>query len=367
MELRELGLFGYMKKYKHENLVFCQDEEVDFKAIIAIHCTALGSATGGTRMWKYESETDAIEDALRLSRGMTYKYAAAGVNLGGAKGVIMADPKRPDRERIFRTYGRFIDRLNGAYITGEDVGTTLEDMEYIAMETKFIVTLPEYLGGSGAISPMTAYGVLQGMRAAAKEVFGSDDLDGKKVAVQGLGSVGSSAVEQLAAYGAKLVVTDIDEARISTIRKRFDVEVTKADEIFGVDCDIFCPCALGAIINDKSIAQLKCKIVCGSANNQLEDADRHGPMLEKRGILYVPDYIANAGGTVYDTDRLMVGGLVNKERAKEKVARNYERVQELIAISKRDGIPSYRAADVMAEERIAAVSAVKRHTNTWTI
>jgi len=360
MEIEKLGILGYMEKYKHENLLICQDEEADFEAVIAIHNTALGPAAGGTRMWKYDSEMDAIEDALRLSRGMTYKYAAAGVNLGGGKAVVMADPKRTDREVIFRTLGKFINRLGGKYWTGEDVGTTLEDMEYIAMETPYMITIPEYMGGIGPISPMTAFGVVQAMRAAAREVFGSDDLHDKKIAVQGLGNVGSSAVEQLLELGAKLVVTDIDESRVEDIVKRFKVEGVSPDAIYDVDCDIFSPFALGAVINDNTINRLKCKLVCGSANNQLAES-RHGDMLEQKGIFYVPDYIANSGGTIYDTDRLFVGGVVNKERAKAKVAKIYQKVEQLIEITKRNKVPTYRAADIMAEERIAAISKVKRH------
>lgn len=364
MEIKELGIFGYLEKYRHESLFLCQDEGADFKAVIAIHSTVLGPAAGGVRMWKYDSELDAIEDALRLSRGMTYKYAAAGVNLGGGKAVILADPKRPEREVIFRTLGKFINRLGGKYYTGEDVGTTLEDMEYIAMETPYIITIPEHLGGIGPISPMTAFGVIEAMRAAAKEIFGNDCLSGRKIAVQGLGNVGSSAVEQLLALGVNVVVTDIDESRVNDILNRFKVEKVPPDAIYDVDCDIFSPCALGGIINDDTVKRLKCRIVCGSANNQLEE-ERHGDILEERGIFYVPDYIANSGGTIYDTDRLFVGGVVNKERAKAKVARIYQRVEELIKIAKRDKVATYRAADTLAEERIEAISRVKRYWDTW--
>ncbi len=355
-----------MEKYKHENLFLCQDEKVDFKAIIAIHSTALGPAAGGVRMWKYDSEMDAIEDALRLARGMTYKYAAAGVNLGGGKAVILADPKRPDREVIFRTLGKFISRLGGKYYTGEDVGTTLEDMEYIAMETPYVITIPEHLGGIGPISPMTAFGVIQAMRAASKEVFGSHDLTGKKIAVQGLGNVGASVVEQLLDLGVNVVVTDIEESRVNSIVKRFKVEKVPHRAIYDVNCDIFCPCALGGIINDDTIKRLKCKIVCGAANNQLKE-ERQGDMLEQMGIFYVPDYIANSGGTIYDTDRLFGDGVVNKERAKAKVTKIYHRVEELIKIAKRDKVATYKAADILAEERIKAISKVKRHWDTWTL
>jgi leucine dehydrogenase len=362
--MQQFEVFKYMEKYGYENVCLCQDEAVDFKAVIAIHSTALGPAAGGTRMWKYDSEMDAVFDAMRLARGMTYKYAAAGVNLGGGKAVIIGDPKRRDREVTFRTLGKFINRLGGKYYTGEDVGTTLDDMEYMYMETPYMITLPEYLGGIGPISPMTAFGVIQAMRASAKEVFGSDDLKGKRVAVQGVGSVGSSVVAQLLELGAGVLVSDIEESRVNDIAQRFEIrEIIPPDAIYDVDCDVFCPCALGAIINDDTIPRLRCKIVCGSANNQLKE-ERHGDMLQQRGIFYAPDYVANGGGAIYDSDRLFAGGLVNKERARAKVARIYERMEELIKIAKRDKVPSYRAADIMAEERIASVGKVKRHWET---
>ena len=361
--MQQFEIFKYMEKYGYENVFLCQDEAVNFKAVIAIHSTALGPAAGGTRMWKYDSEMDAIFDAMRLARGMSYKYAAAGVNLGGGKAVIIGDPKRTDREVTFRTLGKFINRLGGKYYTGEDVGTTLDDMEYMHMETPYMITLPEYLGGIGPISPMTAFGVIQAMRASAKEVFGSDDLKGKRVAVQGVGSVGSSVVAQLSELGAGVVISDIDERRVDEMVRSFKVEKVRADAIYDVDGDVFCPCALGAVINDDTILRLKCKIVCGSANNQLKE-ERHGDMLQQRGIFYAPDYVANGGGAIYDSDRLFAGGLVNKERARAKVARIYERMEELINIAKRDKVPTYKAADIMAEERIAAVTKVKRHWET---
>ncbi len=280
--------------------------------------------------------------------------------------MILADPKRPDREVIFRTLGKFISRLGGKYYTGEDVGTTLEDMEYIAMETPYVITIPEHLGGIGPISPMTAFGVIQAMRAASKEVFGHHDLTGKKIAVQGLGNVGSSVVEQLLDLGVNVVVADIEESRVNSTVKRFKVEKVPHRAIYDVNCDIFCPCALGGIINDDTIKRLKCKIVCGAANNQLKE-ERQGDMLEQRGIFYVPDYIANSGGTIYDTDRLFGDGVVNKERAKAKVTKIYHRVEELIKIAKRDKVATYKAADILAEERIKAISKVKRHWDTWTL
>lgn len=358
------SIFEYMQTYDFENLFFCQDKALDFKAIIAIHDTTLGPATGGCRMWQdYPSEMDAVEDALRLARGMTYKYAAAGVNLGGGKAVIIGDPKRTDREPVFRALGKFINRLGGKYITGEDVGTTLQDMEYIRMETEHVVTLPTYLGGAGDIAPMTAYGTIRAMQACCNRVYGSDSLEGKQVAVQGLGAVGHNMVEQLHNLGARLIVTDIDPAKVESMTTRFNAGAVEADAIYDVDCDVFCPCALGKVINDDTLSRLKCKIICGSANNQLAE-ERHGDRLEEAGFVYAPDYITNAGGTIYDTDRLGVGG-VSHERGKAKVARIYDNMQRVFEIADRDKLPTYQAADRMAEERIRQIAEVKKYVDDF--
>jgi len=353
------SIFDYMERYDYEHIFLCQDRGLNFKAIVAIHDTTLGPATGGCRMWQYENEMDAIEDALRLARGMTYKYAAAGVNLGGGKAVIIGDPHRNDREPIFRLLGRFIDRLGGLYITGEDVGTTLKDMEYIRMETEFVVTLPSYLGGAGDIAPMTAFGVIRAMQACCKRVFSNDSLEGKVVAVQGLGAVGHNIVAQLTELGARVIVTDIDKEKITEMVEKHGVESVAPQAIYDVDADIFCPCALGGIINDDTVDRLKCKIICGSANNQLKE-ERHGNLLEEKGLVYAPDYIANAGGTIFDTDRLETG-TVNNERGKERVSRIYENMQKVFEIADRDHIPTYKAADRMAEERIQQVAQVKKY------
>ena len=356
------AIFDYMKKYDYENLFFCQDKALDFKAVIAIHDTTLGPATGGCRMWnKYAGEMEAVEDALRLARGMTYKYAAAGVNLGGGKSVIIGDPRRKDREPVFRALGKFINRLGGRYITGEDVGTTLADMEYIRMETEYVVTLPTYLGGAGDIAPMTALGTLRAMQACCKRVFGSDSLEDKRVAVQGLGAVGHNVVEQLHADGAQMVVTDIDPAKTAAMVSRYGVDQVEPEAIYDVDCDIFCPCALGKVINDETLNRLKCKIICGSANNQLAE-ERHGELLAQKGMVYAPDYITNAGGTIYDTDRLGVGG-VSHERGRAKVSRIYENMERVFEIADRDQIPTYLAADRMAEERIRQIAEVKKYVD----
>jgi leucine dehydrogenase len=354
------AIFKYMEKYDFENLFFCQDKELDFKAVIAIHDTTLGPATGGCRMWnRYGSEFEAVEDALRLARGMTYKYAAAGVNLGGGKAIIIGDPSRRDREPVFRVLGKFINRLGGQYITGEDVGTTLQDMEYIRMETEHVVTLPTYLGGAGDIAPMTALGVVRAMQACCQKVYGSDSLADKRVAVQGLGAVGHHIVAQLHELGARMIVTDLDQSKAKTMAAEYGVRAVAPADILDVACDIFCPCALGKVINNDSLNRLKCQIICGCANNQLAD-EAHGRLLEDRGLVYAPDYIANAGGTIYDTDRLETGG-VNHERGRQKVTRIYETMQHVFAVAARDQIPTYLAADRMAEERIRQIATVKKY------
>ncbi len=353
------SIFDCMQKYDYENLFLCQDKALNFKAIIAIHDTTLGPATGGCRMWLYDNEMGAIEDALRLARGMTYKYAAAGVNLGGGKAVIIGDPNRKDREPIFRILGKFINRLEGKYITGEDVGTTLKDMEYIHMETEYVVTLPTYLGGAGDIAPMTAFGTIRAMQACCNRVYGSDSLVGKKVAVQGLGAVGHNVVAQLHELGADLMVTDIDSQKVDSMVSKYGVQPVASDAIYDLKCDIFCPCALGTIINDDTLNRLQCKIICGSANNQLAE-EHHGELLEKKGMVYAPDYITNAGGTIYDTDRLGSGS-VSHERGKQKVSRIYESIQRVFEIADRDDIPTYFAADRMAEERIRKIAEVKKY------
>jgi leucine dehydrogenase len=353
------SILGYMEQYDYENLLLCQDKALNFKAIIALHDTTLGPATGGCRMWQYESEMDAIEDALRLARGMTYKYAAAGVNLGGGKAVIIGDPKRKDREPLFRALGKFINRLGGTYITGEDVGTTLRDMEFIRMETEYVVTLPTYLGGAGDIAPMTAFGTIRAMEACSRRVYGSDSLEGKRVAVQGLGAVGHNVVDQLHERGAVLVITDIDTDKVDAMVAKYGIDKVDPEAIYDADCDIFCPCALGAVINDNTLDRLRCKIICGCANNQLKE-ERHGDLLEEKGLVYAPDYITNAGGTIYDTDRLEVGN-VSHERGKEKVSRIYQNMERVFEIADRDKIPTYLAADRMAEERIREIAEVKKY------
>jgi leucine dehydrogenase len=344
------SILSYMAVFDYENLYICQEADTGLRAIIAIHDTTLGPATGGCRMWTYPNEMAAIEDALRLARGMTYKYAAASINLGGGKCVVLGNPATDKSEALFRTLGRFIDRLGGTYITGEDVGTTLRDMEYMRMETPYVVTLPRELGGAGPISPATARGTAQGMRAACSRVFGSTDLGKRSVAVQGVGSVGSELVEMLSSDGATVYISDIDVQRAQAIAARCGATVVPVAAIHSLDVDIYSPCALGAVINDETIPQLRCRVIAGCANNQLATIE-HGDALQERDILYAPDYIINAGGTIFDTDRLQPGGF-NEDRAWQHVDRIFETTMRVFEISQDDGISTARAADRLAELRI---------------
>ncbi|WP_077299541.1 Glu/Leu/Phe/Val family dehydrogenase [Virgibacillus pantothenticus] len=343
-----MELFRYMEQDDYEQVVFCQDKNSGLKAIIVIHDTTLGPALGGTRMWTYETEEEALEDALRLAKGMTYKNAAAGLNLGGGKTVIIGDPKTDKNPEMFRAFGRYIQGLNGRYITAEDVGTTVHDMDLIHMETDFVTGISPESGSSGNPSPVTGYGVYKGMKAAAKEAFGDDSLTGKTIAVQGVGNVAYALCEHLHKEGARLVVTDINQAAIQRAVNDFGAESVEPDAIYDVDCDIYAPCALGATINDETIPRIKAKVIAGSANNQLKES-RHGDMIHKQGIIYAPDYVINSGGVINVADELQG---YNYDRAMKKVETIYDSLQKVFAIAKRDHIPTYLAADRMAEERI---------------
>ncbi len=341
----------YMETHDYEQLVVCQDRESGLKAFICIHDTTLGPALGGTRMWTYDSEDDAIEDAMRLARGMTYKNAATGLNLGGGKTVVMGDPRKDKNEAMFRALGRFIQGLNGRYITAEDVGTTVDDMDLIHEETNYVTGISPEFGSSGNPSPVTAYGVYKGMKASAKAAFGDDSLDGKTVAVQGVGTVAFTLCEHLHEEGANLIVTDINEEAVERAVKAFGAKAVSTDEIYSVDCDIFAPCALGAVINDDTLPSLKAKVIAGSANNQLK-ADEHGEALYNKGIVYAPDYVINAGGVINVADEL-IG--YNSDRALRRVEGIYDNLMKVYQISDRDHIGSYKAANRLAEERIQAL------------
>jgi len=344
------SIIEQMQLNNHEQVVFCQDKQTGLNAIIAIHNTTLGPALGGTRMWNYASHQDGLTDALRLSRGMSYKAAISGLNLGGGKAVIIGDAGKLKSEVFWRRYGKFVDSLNGKYITAEDVNTCAADMEYIGMETEFVTGKPEYLGGSGDPSPFTAYGVYMGMKAAANKVWGNDSLSGKKVVLQGAGNVGQFIIGYLVADGAKVYVCDINETRLKqTLNKFPGVEVVDGNTIFDMDMDIYAPCALGATLNTDSITRLKAAVVAGCANNQLADENVHGPMLKDKGIVYVPDFLINAGGLINISVEL---DGYNKERSLSMVEKIYSRTLEIFALSEKDNIHTQLAAMQIAERRI---------------
>jgi leucine dehydrogenase len=346
-----MEIFKKMEEHDYEQLIFCQDKNSGLKAIICIHDTTLGPALGGTRMWNYATEEEAIEDAIRLGRGMTYKNAAAGLNLGGGKTVIIGDPLKDKNEEMFRAFGRFIQGLGGRYITAEDVGTTVADMDLIREETDYVTGVSPAFGSSGNPSPVTAYGVYTGMKAAALEAFGDDSLAGKTIAVQGVGNVAYTLCKHLHEEGAKLIVTDINQESVDRAVNDFGATAVAPNEIYSQEADIFAPCAMGAIINDETIPQLKVKLVAGAANNQLKEA-RHGDELEARGIVYTPDFVINSGGVINVADELYG---YNQERAMKRVETIYDSISKIFEISKRDNVPSYIAADRMAEERIERV------------
>jgi len=347
-----MEIFKYMEKYDYEQLVFCQDQTSGLKAIIAIHDTTLGPALGGVRMWPYETEEQAVEDALRLARGMTYKNAAAGLNLGGGKTVIIGDPFKDKNEEMFRALGRFIQGLNGRYITAEDVGTTEADMDLIHEETNYVTGISPTFGSSGNPSPVTAYGVYLGMKASVKEAFGTDSLKGIKVAVQGLGNVAYALCDYLHQEGAELIVTDINKKAIERVVKDFGAKACEPGDIYKQEVEVFSPCALGAIINDETIPQLKAKVIAGSANNQLKES-RHGKVLHDMGIVYAPDYVINAGGVINVADELYG---YNRDRAMKRVETIYDSLIKIFAISNEQNIPTYLAANKLAEDRIARVA-----------
>jgi leucine dehydrogenase len=348
-----MDTFNEMKSRGHEQVLFSHDPSCGYFGIIAIHDTTLGPALGGTRVWPYASTEEALQDVLRLSRGMTYKSAVAGLNLGGGKAVIIADPKRPDRESLFRAHGRFVETLNGRYITAEDVGTSPTDMEFVKRETKHVAGL---LNLSGDPSPVTGYGVYVGMKACAKQRWGSDSLNGKTVAVQGAGKVAYYLMKHLKDEGARIIVSDIDQDKVKRVVDELGAQAVSVDAIYGVTADIFAPCALGAIINDNTIDQLKVEIVAGGANNQLAET-RHGVALEHKQILYAPDYVINGGGVVNVFGELQGWTM---DRAKRKAQEIYDTLLRVFAIAIREKIPSFEAADHLAEERIRSVAALKR-------
>ncbi len=352
-----MGTFELIEKNDHEQVVFCSNKLVGLQAIIAIHDTSLGPALGGTRMWPYKSSEEALKDVLRLSRGMTYKASVAGLNLGGGKAVIIGDPNKDKTEDLFRFFGRFVEGLAGRYITAEDVGTDVDDMEYVRMETKYVTGISRALGGSGDPSPVTAYGVYVGMKACAKEVFGSDSLEGKKIAVQGAGNVARYLCDHLAKENAVIMVSDIFEEKAKSVADATGAHVIDPEKIYEIDADIFAPCALGGIVNDDTIPKFKFKVIAGGANNQLLDENKHAEVLLKKGILYAPDYAINAGGLINVSNEFEG---YNQERALKQAETIYQRIQQVITISKERKITTQEASSRLAEDRIRAIGQVKQ-------
>tara|TARA_R110002072_G_scaffold192412_2_gene349403 strand:- start:3201 stop:4298 length:1098 start_codon:yes stop_codon:yes gene_type:complete len=351
--LAENPVIAQMSKYNHEQLLFCNDNATGLKAIIAVHNTILGPSLGGTRMWNYKTEMDALNDVLRLSRGMTYKNSISGLNLGGGKAVIIGDARKQKSEALMRRFGKFVNSLAGKYITAEDVGISPIDMTYVSMETDHVVGLP---GKSGDPSPVTAHGVYVGMKACAKVQFGSDSLAGKKVAVQGVGHVGEYLVKSLAKEGAQVYIADIYEPTLKRVSKEYGAKVVGLEEIYDIDMDIYAPCALGATINDDTLSRLNCSIIAGAANNQLKLEDIHGRAVMEKGMIYAPDFALNAGGVINCYSE--VKGL-SPEWAMSKADQIYDTIENIIKRSQNENVPTYQIANKMAEERIESISKVK--------
>jgi len=342
-------VFGQASFNDHEQIVFCHDKDTGLKAIIGIHNTVLGPALGGTRMWNYSNEWEALNDVLRLSRGMTYKSAISGLNLGGGKAVIIGDAKADKTPEMMVKFGEFIHSLSGKYITAEDVGTTTPDMDLIRDVTPFVTGISEGRGGSGNPSPVTAYGVYMGMKAAAKHQFGSESLAGKKVLVQGTGHVGETLIDYLTKEGAVVVISDINEARMQEMNAKYGAHIFAGDDLYSADVDIYAPCALGATVNDDTIGRLKAKVIAGAANNQLAKEEVHGKMLQERGILYAPDFLINAGGIIN-----VYGEIVKYDKAEalRRTENIYNTTLEIFHFAEANNITTQQAAMSIAQKRI---------------
>ena len=350
------NVLSQMALKNHEQIVFCQDESTGLKAIIAIHNTVLGPALGGTRMWNYENEAAALNDVMRLSRGMSYKASISGLNLGGGKAVIIGDSRTQKTEALMRRFGKFVDSLGGKYITAEDVGMSPADMEWIHDETDSVAGLPETLGGGGDPSPVTAYGVYMGMKASAKRAYGSDSLEGKRVVVQGAGHVGHYLIGYLVKEGANVAVSDIFQDKIDAVIKEYpNVDVVDPISIYDEEMDIYAPCALGATVNDDTLPRLKCKIIAGAANNQLKDEAIHGLVVREKGIIYAPDFLINAGGLINCYSELEG---YNRKRAMSKTEKIYDTTLSIFDYADEKGIAVYQAANEMAERRISAMAKI---------
>lgn len=343
-------VFGQMSFDDHEQIVFCNDKDTGLKAIIGIHNTVLGPALGGTRMWQYNSEWEALNDVLRLSRGMTFKSAITGLNLGGGKAVIIGDAKTQKTSELMCRFGEFVHSLSGRYITAEDVGMATEDMDIVREVTPFVTGISESKGGAGNPSPITAYGVFMGMKAAANYKYGSDILEDKNIFVQGIGNVGEALVEHLANEGAKVTISDISQERLQEVKSKYDVTIYGGSDIYSEEMDIYAPCALGATINDNTINKLRADIIAGAANNQLANELRHGILLQERGIVYAPDFLINAGGIINVYAELENYGKAEIMRKTENI---YNTTLEIFENARQNNLSTHNAALNIAKDRIA--------------
>jgi leucine dehydrogenase len=348
--VEDFQLIEKMNQMNHEQLVFCNDKETGLKAIIAIHDTTLGPALGGTRMWNYNCDNDAIIDVLRLSRGMTFKAAITGLSLGGGKAVIIGDSSTQKSEALMRKFGEYVNSLGGKYITAEDVGMSASDMVHVKKETDFVTGIPVEMGGGGDPSPVTAFGVYMGMKAAAKYKWGSDDLNAKKILVQGVGHVGENLVKHLSDDGADVYINDINEVNLQRVSDLYNAQIVEGNLIYDLDVDIYSPCALGATINDITIEMFKCEIIAGAANNQLKDEDKHAKRLQEKGILYAPDFLINAGGLINVYSE--INGY-DREKAISRTRKIYDTTLEIFSKSDEEEITTHQAALRLAMERIA--------------
>lgn len=355
-ESKSLKPLAAMAEMDHEQVLFCNDAKTGLRAIIAVHNTVLGPSLGGTRMWSYPNESEALKDVLRLSRGMTFKSSISGLNLGGGKAVILGNSRTDKSEALMRRFGQFVDSLGGKYITAEDVGISTEDIVNVSRETKHVSGLPESMGGGGDPSPVTAYGVYMGMKAAAKYAWGSDSLKDKRIMVQGIGHVGQSLVDLIAKEGAVIAVSDIYDERIKAISETHKVEVVNPDDVYSHPMDIYSPCALGATLNDETLKKLDCDVIAGAANNQLEDEERHAAQLRENGVVYAPDFLINAGGIINCYSETLG---YNRDEAYRKTEHIFDVALEVIQRAHNEDLPAHTVAQRMAQDRIDREAAKK--------
>ncbi len=348
---KEAPVFGQLSFDNHEQVVFCQDKDTGLKAIIGVHNTILGPALGGTRMYDYKTEWDALNDVLRLSRGMTYKAAITGLNLGGGKAVIIGDPKKIKTPDLMRRFGKFVHTLGGKYYTAEDVGMETSDMDTVREVTPYVTGISESKGGAGNPSPVTAYGVYMGMKAATKFAYGNDNLDGKRILVQGIGHVGEELVRLTSEEGAHVVISDINEERLAEVSAKYGVDIYRGNDLYSEAADIYAPCALGATINNDTIDKLKVKVVAGAANNQLANEAIHGPLLQKKEIVYAPDFLINAGGIINVYAEIEGYG---RDQIMSKTENIYNTTLDIFNRAKATNTTTNAAAIGIAEDRITA-------------